>query len=665
MQLFKTYTGNALLNNALMTIEALGKLKNVSEITPELILELYQKQELKSLNKRFRSYYMLFLNNPLINTALKNGLGEKIYDETFKYFVQNVELEGNKQCEISGLHFSKSFDQLFGEVLSNIGFSKKEIEKKDKTINRGWFPLIGGLGSDAQALPQAKFSVQIHPIIIPILQFLPLSAVLYKGRVLLVDSANFEFSREFITRNVKDVKRRIETTQEGDSIENLKDFTKGNYLLRAIEILDEKYFDYEDDYTDLNLWSFTNSGTGASCEIERVPNSLIQKILRLKKNPNVSPELNQILSNSETAYRFLEALENNQEWFGLYPNVYGSGAKKVENDGVSVPFLEAYFKEINSPQKTEYAKYLAFLIEKYKTDSFAKYLPKRDAWQDQNFKTDLYAVLVKATENGEWSFANQLDILDDPDVIPVKNNFYGNLKITHYYHYKKVFSEKLPQRSETGSETKKITDWLIALIQADARKENLVKSLTNTQTFARTGFNPLLYRASQKPEVDLDTVFYAFYNEQFISARYGLNELLRLFFSQPEQPEIQISALEKHEGWQLEKTTQKWFWQIAEFATDYQSYYFHKYGNRESGSKPLAKYLKLIESIPEDGSRFLIWFFEAIDNTNQFLIDQEKANKIKWTDAILYAPNGEYRQSFACMAIKLSMLKCVHHFETV
>lgn len=665
MQLFKTYTGNALLNNALMTIEALGKLKNVSEITPELILGLYQKQELRSLNKRFRSYYMLFLNNPLINTVLKNGLGEKIYDETFKYFLQNVEFEGNKQCEISGLHFSKSFDQLFGEVLSNIGFSKKEIEKKDKTINRGWFPLIGGLGSDAQALPQAKFSVQIHPIIIPILQFLTLSAVLYKGGVLLVDSANFEFSREFIARNVKDVKRRIESTQEGEPIENLKDFTKGNYLLRAIDILDEKNFDYEDDYTDLNLWSFSNSGTGASCEIERVPNILIQKILRLKKNPNVSPELNKILSNSETAYRFLEALENNQEWFGLYPNVYGSGAKKVENDGVSVPFLEAYFTEINSPQKTEYAKYLAFLIDKYKTDSFVKYLPKRDAWRDQNFKNDLYTVLVKATENGEWSLAHQLEILDDPDAVPVKNNFYGILKITHYYHYKTVFSEKLPELSHNVSETKKITDWLIALIQADARKENLIKSLTNNQTFAGTGFNPLLYRASQQLEVDLETVIYAFYNEQFISARYGLNELLRLFFSQPEQPGIQISALEKHEGWQLEKTTQKWFGKFTEFTADYQRYYFHKYGNPETGSRPFGKFLKLAESIPEEGSHFLTWFYEALENTNQFLVDKEMVKRVKWSDAILYAPNGEYRQAFARFAIKLSMLKSVPHVETV
>lgn len=660
MQLFKTYTGNALLNNALMTIEALGKLKSVSEITPERILELYQDLDLKSLNQRLKSYTMLFTKNgPLKNDATN---GEKIYDELFRHFTQNVELEGERQCEISGLRFNKTFDRLFGEVLTNIGLSQKEIAKKDTTINRAWFPLIGGLGSDAQALPQAKFAVQIHPIIIPILQFLPLSAVLYKGGVLLVDSSNFEFSREFIARNVKDVIQRIETTQEGDPVENLKDFAKGNYLLRAIEILEDKNFDYEDDYTDLNLWSFSNSGTGASCEIERVPNILIQKILRLKKNPNVKHELTKILSASETAYRFLEALENNQEWYGLYPNVYGSGKKKVESDGVSVAFLEAYFKEINSPQKSEYAKYLAFLIDRYKTDSFAKYLSKRDAWRDQNFKADLYAVLTKATEKGEWSLAHQLDILDAPNSLPVKNNFYGILKITHFYHYKKAFSEQLPELKESHTETKKISDWLIALIQSDAKRNTLVNELGKKEN---PSYKELIYRASKFPEINLETVFYALYNEHFKSARYGLNELLRLFFSQPEQPEINLSVLEKSDGWKLDKPTEKWFGQFTEFAADYQQYYFHKRGNPETGSMPLKKFEKLANSIPEDGSRFLMWFYEALENTNQFLITQEVIKKEKWSDALLYAPNGEYAQAFARMAIKLSLLKSIHTLQPV
>ena len=38
--IFKNYTGNAMLNNALMTIEALGNLSNVSCITPSLLAML-------------------------------------------------------------------------------------------------------------------------------------------------------------------------------------------------------------------------------------------------------------------------------------------------------------------------------------------------------------------------------------------------------------------------------------------------------------------------------------------------------------------------------------------------------------------------------------------------------------------------------------------------
>jgi len=39
MTIFNTYTGNAMLNNALMTIEALGQLKNVSAINPKVLKE--------------------------------------------------------------------------------------------------------------------------------------------------------------------------------------------------------------------------------------------------------------------------------------------------------------------------------------------------------------------------------------------------------------------------------------------------------------------------------------------------------------------------------------------------------------------------------------------------------------------------------------------------
>ncbi|MDX5478890.1 MAG: hypothetical protein LPJ98_10580, partial [Cyclobacteriaceae bacterium] len=272
MRIFNTYTGNAMLNNALMTIEALGNLKSVSEITTNLLLRLYTEKGLLSLNKRMKSYYMLFLNNPLIN---KPGIGEDIYDQLILSILNCSDFEGQNTCELTGLQFEKTFESYYEDIiedqkskLAKIITDKKQLQKEyvkldktDLTINRAWFPLIGGLGSDAQALPQAKFAVQIHPICVAIMQFLPMSALIYKGGILLIDSSNFEFIRSFIGSNVKEVEKRIQTTSSSNSIENIKDLAKGNYLLRAIDILEEK--EIEDEYSDLNLWSFSNSGTGA------------------------------------------------------------------------------------------------------------------------------------------------------------------------------------------------------------------------------------------------------------------------------------------------------------------------------------------------------------------------------------------------------------------
>lgn len=336
VKIFETYTGNAMLNNALMTIEALSKLDNVSKITPDTLLKLYKEKALLSMNRRLKSYTMLFTKNgPLHNDRTS---GEKVYDSLIKTIIESFESEGDRICEISGLRFSAPFEKIYAEALRKIGLSDKDIQKKDISINRGWFPLIGGLGSDAQALPQAKFAVKIHPICVAIMQFLPLSALLYKGGILLIDSSNFEFARDFVEGNVKEIEKRIQATSSKDSIENIKDFAKGNYLLKAISILEDK--EMEDEYSDLNLWSFSNLGTGARCEIERVPNSLIKKLIRMKQNPRISNELKRILG--QDAHRFLEDLENNQEWYLLYPNVFGAGKNKGDYEGASVAFLEAY-----------------------------------------------------------------------------------------------------------------------------------------------------------------------------------------------------------------------------------------------------------------------------------------------------------------------------------
>ncbi|WP_286756618.1 hypothetical protein [Roseivirga sp. UBA838] len=659
--IFKTYTGNAMLNNALMTIEALAGLKSVNQITPKVLLSLYEKYDLKSLSKRMKSYTMLFTKNGPLHNDAKNGL--KIYDGLMISIFDNVEIEGNYKCEVSGLKFNTTFESHFTGVLKNIGLNEKEIAKKDTRLNRNWFPLIGGLGSDAHALPQAKFTIQIHPICVTIMQFLPLSALLYKRGILLVDSSNFEFARSFIKENVKNVIGRIETTPSNRPIESIRDYAKGHFLLRAIRILEDK--EMEDEHSDLNLWSFSNSGTGASCEIERVPNSLIKKLIRLKQDTRISGELKWILANSDRAYWFLECLEENREWLGLYPYVSGSGKRKVEFDGVSVEFIEAYFKEIDSTQKIQYAKYLAGLIDKYKTDAFDKYLGKREAYKEPGFKEDLFVVLIKATERGEWDLRHHLQILDDAEQVPIRNSFYKILKITHFYYYKKVFASKLPTLDNNKSNAEKVCEWLIAYIQQDTRRESIVKDLLSSQKYLATNYTNIFYRASEKDVLDFESIYYALFGNSYRSFRIGLNGLLRIFFSQPIQEIFPIKALEKPESWELTGSTNSWLKKVRGFAEDYQTYYFNKYEDRETGDKPIDKFLGLVKSIPNENSKFLIWFYEAIENINEFLKTSTDDNNIsdKWSDALLYSPDGEYALLVAKFSIKFTLLKQCHHFN--
>lgn len=660
--IFYSYTGNAMLNNALMTIEALGGLKGVSEVTPALLSKLYKKYDLKSLNTRLKSYTMLFTKNGPLHNDAKNGL--KVYDALMQKLLTDVELEGDKVCEVSGLRFKTTFVDIFIDALKSIGLTDKEVEKKDTSLNRNWFPLIGGLGSDAQALPQAKFTIQIHPVCIAIMQFLPLSALLYKGGVLLIDSSNFQFARQFVEKNVKEIQKRIQATSVKESIENVRDFSKGNYLLQAIQILEDKELDEAD--SDLNLWSFSNSGTGASCEIDRVPSSLLKKLITLRSNAVTAPELVKILVDSAFSYKFLDHLENNTEWPWLYPAVFGSGKKKIEYKGVSVQFLEAYFKEINSSQKTCYAKYLAYLIDKYKTSSFSKYLTKTDAWSEKEYKNDLYAVLVEAAKSGEWDLHHHCEIIDLPDQLPIKNFYYNIHRITHFYFQNGTFDTQIPKLSRNESIVIQVCKWIISLIDHDERKDSyFVKNFTHNQNYASVNYNELLIRSAKYTSVTFEKILMIFFDENLKISWYSVNELLRIFYNQKKQAKYELMDINISSIWDTEVAFLDWKDRLSEFVENYQTYYLDKYANKSTGRKPYGKLLSQINDIPNDSSRFIEWLKEAVESVNTYAAERDKLREEKWVyDDLLYHPLGEISVPFARFAIKFLMYK-QYYFVTI
>ena len=223
----------------------------------------------------------------------------------------------------------------------------------------------------------------------------------------------------------------------------------------------------------------------------------------------------------------------------------------------------------------------------------------------------------------------------------------------------KVFTFQSPNLNDNKSNAEKVCEWLIAYIQQDARRESVSKDLLNGQKYLTTNYTNVFYRASEKDVLDFESIYYALFDDSYRSSRIGVNGLLRMFFSQPSQETYPIKALEKPEGWELTGSTKNWLERVRGFAEDYQTYYFNKYENKENGNKPFDKFLSLVKSIPNENSKFLTWSYEAIENTNEFLKTSSDDNNLsdKWSDALLYSPDGEYALSFAKFTIKFMLLK--------
>lgn len=646
-KIFESYTGNSFLDNALYTLKALGSC-DITELNVEKLKKLFQNpyekghQSLMQLNKRLKSYTMLFTKNgPLHNDK---EFGERIYRTLMESIIDGFEDEGENICELSGMRFHKKFETYYAETLQKIGYPVDKILGKDKTINRCWFPLIGGLGSDAQALPQARRAIQIHPIWVVVMQFLPLSAVIFKGGILLVDSSNFEFAKLMVAKFVGEIKSRAESVSVSQQIENYKDYAKGNYILQALAILDDKE-DYDDEYTDINLWSFSNSGTGASCEIDRVPNQLIKKLLAFRKDGYTSVRLNAILNNPKITSSFLESLETNNDWWGLYTPI-DKNKTLIESK-----FLEKYYELIGKKINLDYAKYIAFLLNTYveKGKSFAKLIDTSlDAHKDDNYRVEIYKALIKATQEGKWSLEHHFKIIDNPDSFPIKNTFYSFHKLIHFYYWKKEFRNELPTFSQPFSQHQKTQvenacEWLIGLVQIDKNKGKTINWLKNQQHYAQVTFVEILLRQAKR--ASMKSVLTYLYDENWNSTRIGLNELLRIFFNQPNQRQItfrEVNEMEKN--------------RFTDFAEAYKKYYTEKYSK--------AKFGMQVKSIPNENRKFVGWLTDTLQKREEYFEEHPQENITAFElDELLSNPSGERRLNFTRFAIKFSLLKLAELIE--
>ncbi|WMJ74748.1 hypothetical protein RCC89_16460 [Cytophagaceae bacterium ABcell3] len=654
--MFKSYTGNAFLNNALQTLEVLLVVDDFSVVTPEEILRLYQKplksypSSLLELNLRLKSYSMIFTRNgPLHNDK---EFGKKIYDKLINLILKNYEDNGSKVCELSGLRYEKSFQIFYQQALKEIGYPEKKIASKDTTINRCWFPLIGALGSDAQALPQAKFAINIHPICLVILQFLPLSAVLYRGGILLIDSTNFAFSKEYIRNFIEDVNKEISKTPQSSQIENIRNYKKGNFILLGLEwlaIKESEYGDFNDIYSDLNLWSFSNSGTGASCSIDRVPNVVFKKLQNIKKSSaGCSEELKSIL-NGESGGYFIDCLLAKNDCNILYPS--------KKHEGVSVEFFETYQREIDNSGKIPYSKYIAELLNNFKDKKENNLLSKRDAYSNPEYKTIIFRVLVEAATKHKWNIIHHINILDNTDQLPIQNNFYKILKHIHFYYQRKSYG-KLSEEKVINNPI--LNAFLISLRLLTDIKQTDISDLKGSRNH-EVSLNEPIIRAAQYgiPYQNVYAILYSYGTPK----KYGLRDLLRIYYNY--EVEVNIEPIINEENFLLHEKEEDYIKRMKIFSRTYFEYYLEKY------SKDHKKFKKhILDNLRRPKEHFISWLIEACNNMKSFYLNklrdsgsdaemkyyEKKLSEVKnsdlYSEALLYDMSGNFNVSLCKFSIE-------------
>lgn len=278
-------------------------------------------------------------------------------------------------------------------------------------------------------------------------------------------------------------------------------------------------------------------------------------------------------------------------------------------------------------------------------------MEKTDAWNDPEYRVELFKILVLATSQKEWSLTHQISILDNVEELPVKNNFYKLHKIIHFYTQNNIASNELPKITLPNSPIFKACQWIISLIQNNENVNKKISDISNSQENKRVDFNRVILDALEETEITIEDVVILFYDNDYNFRKYGLNELLRIFFSQPEQISFELSSLDN--TLRNNRLFQNWINKLTEFCEDYQNYFFAKYFNFKTGKPSINKFKRTIHSLVSKNDNFYSLLSEIIYNTNQYIKSSTPSKKDKWSiEELMTNPLGNDNRHICVFTIK-------------
>jgi hypothetical protein len=334
---------------------------------------------------------------------LEEDPGLKEYQIVIQALLEDV-LTGahSKQvlCECTGILPATNALQVASQRIREQG----NAERADFVIGRDWFPLAGSIGNDAQALPSASRSPQISALALLTVQFLPLGVQLLNGQLVLFQSTEPTLTQYIVGEIYRETLQKLEVGSDKVEIRGSK---AGTTPTAAILL---KYFgdlrsrirrEHLPPHTTVNLWQFSNSGTGASADVTSVPHPALEFLWQASIDFNT--ELKQYLQNEKKVkpdYQLLTSIQRGREYLSFYPF---KGQKPA-----SIGLFELYQKLIRgrSPAMLQMAQFVASKLRKIQQSPDApKHFKKleKDLGQPAPLLRPLKGLLAEWAQAGDFT----------------------------------------------------------------------------------------------------------------------------------------------------------------------------------------------------------------------------------------------------------------------
>lgn len=423
-EMIYSVTGNPFVDTGQAVIAHLAGRESFTQMTHGDVKRVFESgDDLADWNSRLKSFTMVFGNNgPLYQPRGKQqeDSRKKKYASILAGLLDQI---GNKNpdsgmCECCGEFPACDFNAAYERVEGDKG--------GDHPIGRDLFPLIGSLGSDAQALPSSSRMFNICPRCLFAVNYIPIGTRLLNGKLMVFEGAHQPFVHDLIASIVDDNIRRLSIG--GEDVETIG---KNRASGETVKWLCVRFSEMQRELpknAELDVWLFSNSGTGPGCEIMPIPDAAVRFIWDAARY-GLDAEIaslsmaDKFIKNSEN--HLLNSIRNKTEYVGLYP--------RKKYDGASVKMFAFYqTRLLGVPHKTLVASQK--LAEGLLPDSEKgqKAWIKSDVFGDAKNRNILKGKIVEMVEDGRLSIDDYLYIFPAESLFPLRVSFKG-FDMTRYF----------------------------------------------------------------------------------------------------------------------------------------------------------------------------------------------------------------------------------------